>query len=544
MTSLLSIEDIIIELKTQLITLTSIHDDIGSSSEEKESDQVELFRSIIALIQNHITGAINKKEDIKNTVNEIHKSILFYKKLMGEFVSNTVELDPSKTLITNLYELQQEEDNVKKRYNDRLTQVKDIDVSTLAINALEEEIQRCEEEYNKRREQVKAGVRQLYSLFVLLGLDLSNYLDLLVDRYYRESDENNKAELCNVLMTEDNMRYITNRIKELEEVRQQVEFRKEEISQNLKHLWGRLHIDIQHCEYFLMSNRGITQKEMNNYEDELRRLMILKQEKVGDFISSAREEIRSLWDKLYYSEDQRHHFTAGETDDLTEAVLEAHEAELSRLQLEYEDSKYILESIDKHMQLKREVEEFEASTRDPNRLFGKGRQRDPGRLLREEKFRKRISRELPKIIKELEGSLLEFEAMKGHPFMVNGESYYAKLFDESNAEESDKPPVDNTPTTPKRQIQVREPFSSPRRKTPIRHVFHTPQANRTRSVLMHDKEDIDEESILHKVRERNIQKRALKRGTSITDVIQNDISHTFDPIRYNDKVKKKRINKR
>jgi hypothetical protein len=33
---------------------------------------------------------------------------------------------------------------------------------------------------------------------------------------------------------------------------------------------------------------------------------------------------------------------------------------------------------------------------DPNRLFGKG-QRDPGRLLREEKFRRRIARELPKV---------------------------------------------------------------------------------------------------------------------------------------------------
>lgn len=81
---------------------------------------------------------------------------------------------------------------------------------------------------------------------------------------------------------------------------------------------------------------------------------------------------------------------------MTDEVLEAHENEISRLRLEVEDSKYILDRIDKYMQLKEEIEEFEASTRDPNRLFGKG-QRDPGRLLREEKFRKRVDRELPKV---------------------------------------------------------------------------------------------------------------------------------------------------
>lgn len=89
------------------------------------------------------------------------------------------------------------------------------------------------------------------------------------------------------------------------------------------------------------------------------------------------------------------------------------------------------------MKLKKEVEEFEATTRDPNRLFSKG-QRDPGRLLREEKFRKRISRELPKVIKELEGSLLEYEAMKGRPFLVHGRPYYDVIYEEEHAQENQK----------------------------------------------------------------------------------------------------------
>lgn len=163
-----------------------------------------------------------------------------------------------------------------------------------------------------------------------------------------------------------------------------------------------------------MANRGLTQEELMCYEQELQRLLVLKQDRIGEFIERAREELKSLWDQLYYSETQRQHFlpayssknkpcikktylTTQCVGELTDEVLEAHENEISRLRLEVEDSKYILDRIDKYMQLKEEIEEFEASTRDPNRLFGKG-QRDPGRLLREEKFRKRVDRELPKVI--------------------------------------------------------------------------------------------------------------------------------------------------
>lgn len=66
------------------------------------------------------------------------------------------------------------------------------------------------------------------------------------------------------------------------------------------------------------------------------------------------------------------------------------------MQLRLEDHKYLFERVERHMKLVEEVKQFEATTNDPSRLFGKG-QRDPGRLLREEKFRKRISKEMPKV---------------------------------------------------------------------------------------------------------------------------------------------------
>jgi protein regulator of cytokinesis 1 len=53
----------------------------------------------------------------------------------------------------------------------------------------------------------------------------------------------------------------------------------------------------------------------------------------------------------------------------------------------------------------------------------KGEKRDPGKLLREEKMRKRIAKELPKVTAELRKVLEHWEDEYGRPFLVHGERY-------------------------------------------------------------------------------------------------------------------------
>jgi protein regulator of cytokinesis 1 len=87
----------------------------------------------------------------------------------------------------------------------------------------------------------------------------------------------------------------------------------------------------------------------------------------------------------------------------------------------------------------------QASASDPSRLLGKGVRGDPGRLLREEKTRKRIAKEKPKVrlpressrehwrrsIVQLEADLQriipEWEAARGTPFLVHGMRYLDSL---------------------------------------------------------------------------------------------------------------------
>lgn len=296
----------------------------------------------------------------------------------------------------------------------------------------------------------------------------------------------------------------------------------------------------------------------------MEKLTKLKKERIGEFIETTREELKALWDQLYYSDKQREQFKPAFSTELTDSTLEAHETEISRLQLELEDSKYILEYIEKHMKLKNEIKEFNAMTSDPNRLFSKG-QRDPGRLLREEKFRKRIERELPKVRKELEGSLLEYEALKGRPFLVYGTPYYDVLYEEQNSSQCKTPSRRDegiapktpsrrdevvapktptrreeliTPRTPKREPFARKPMTSPREPRARKLFFNTPQPTRVKSFhqLQPIQRKIDSsKSILHQVRAKNIQKRKQAKRMNMFDEESDDEDTTIrnentDPI--------------
>lgn len=140
----------------------------------------------------------------------------------------------------------------------------------------------------------------------------------------------------------------------------------------------------------------------------------LKRERMGEFIWNARSEIESLWNELMTGEDERADFAAfadgrypprrlchrdgvhaPHTDEHTEDLLSQHEHEIVRLKAEVRLKTPMLASIKKYFDICEEEKELERAAGDQTRLLGRGR--DPGRLLREEKMRKRVGKEKPKV---------------------------------------------------------------------------------------------------------------------------------------------------
>jgi protein regulator of cytokinesis 1 len=141
-------------------------------------------------------------------------------------------------------------------------------------------------------------------------------------------------------------------------------------------------------------------RTINEYEDELARLNELKRQNLHLFVEEARCKLQELWDALYFSEEEMLDFTPAFSDVCSDALLSAHEAEIARLEALKEQRLPILQKIDRHRELIKERNELAQSSQDASRLMArgqKGEKRDPGKLLREEKMRKRIAKDLPKV---------------------------------------------------------------------------------------------------------------------------------------------------
>lgn len=219
------------------------------------------------------------------------------------------------------------------------------------------------------------------------------------------------------------------RDKLLEEKRSR-EKRLSDIKTTIEALWHRLGIEEPDRKAFLAANRGCGLRAINEFEDELARLNELKRQNLHLFVEDARVRIQELWDALYFSEEEMLDFTPAFSDVYSDALLSAHEAEIERLLTLKDQRAPILAQIEKHRSLIADRDALAASAADASRLLlkpQKGEKRDPGKLLREEKMRKRIAKELPKVAADLAKTLQRYEDEYGRPFLVHGESYLEEL---------------------------------------------------------------------------------------------------------------------
>lgn len=306
------------------------------------------------------------------------------------------------------------------------------DLSPSYVATLDDEFTRVYDEYNKRVNIVQTTSEEIVRLWSDLGIPQAQ-TDSTIVEHYRDSPE----QLG--LHQSDMDRLRSRRDKLLEEKRSR-EKRLREIKTAIEGLWDRLGVEESVRKAFLAANRGCGLRAINECEDELSRLNELKRQNLHLFVEDARVRLQELWDSLYFSEEEMLDFTPAFSDVYSDALLSAHEAEIERLQTLKEQRAPILCAIEKHKSLVADRDALAASAADASRLLlkpQKGEKRDPGKLLREEKMRKRIAKELPKVAAELGKILQKYEDEYGRPFLVHGEPY----IDELEAMEVKAPPA-------------------------------------------------------------------------------------------------------
>ncbi|EGN94424.1 hypothetical protein SERLA73DRAFT_163026 [Serpula lacrymans var. lacrymans S7.3] len=220
---------------------------------------------------------------------------------------------------------------------------------------------------------------------------------------------------------------------ELGELKKRRESHIQAMYDQLEGLWKRMGAEEDAMDGFVEANRGTTQLVVQAYEEELERMLELKRERMGEFIGNARTEIESLWEELMVGDEEREEFAAFADDEHTEDLLSQHEHEIAKLKAEVKLKSPLLASIRKYFDICNEEKELERAASDQTRLLGRAGGRDPGRLLREEKMRRRVGKEKPKLEQQLLTALPSWEKTHDRPFLVHGESILQTLMEAVSA---------------------------------------------------------------------------------------------------------------
>ncbi|ROW12252.1 hypothetical protein VMCG_00166 [Cytospora schulzeri] len=484
------------QVNTIIGQLHGLFDDIGVSDHDRESREAELFTALSDALNNQVrTVAAEKKQMIQEaqnmvtTIRQMEASLEDPKPRSSYRRSHSNDgLEISYPLTRCLQALKEKHAQVTKEHRERFEQVRSMFPSTTApfylnifeadisaelvqalesysshlestfvkialpptgpnqsippnfdlspsyVDRLDNEFTRVYEEYTKRQSTVQALAENIIQLWAELGTPQAQ-TDAAIVKYHRDAPEQ-------LGLHEEDIARLRSRRDKLESEKKNREKRLRDLRDAVEVLWEKLGVDERERKAFLNANRGCGVRQINEFDDELARLNELKRQNLHLFVEDARCKIQELWDALYFSEDEMLEFTPAFSDVYSDALLEAHEHEITRLETLREQRAPTLALVDRHRALVAERDELAAASQDASRLMMKGQKgekRDPGKLLREEKMRKRIAKELPKVTAELRKTLEQFEDEWGRPFMVHGERYLDMIEIEDNGRSAPGP---------------------------------------------------------------------------------------------------------
>ncbi|GAW21760.1 hypothetical protein ANO14919_112850 [Xylariales sp. No.14919] len=498
------------QVNTIIGQLHVLFDEIGVPSHDRDNREAELFEALSETLNNQVKVVSIEK---KGMVDEAERIIANVRQM-------EMSLDDTKTqrnlehddlhvtfpLTQCLKVLKEKHMQISKLHRERFEQVKKLvqalesysshleptfikialpptgpkqslpptfDLSPTYVDKLDDEFTRVYEEYTRRVATVKALSENIIQLWAELGTPQAQ-TDSTIVKYYRDAPEQ-------LGLHEEDLSRLRTRRDKLADEKKSRERHLRDLKAAVEALWEKLGVEDSERKSFLNRNRGCGVRQINEFEDELARLNELKRQNLHLFVEDARFKLQELWDALYFSEDEMLEFTPAFSDVYSDALLEAHERELSRLEALKDQRAPTLALIEKHRTLVHDRDELAASSQDASRLMmrgQKGERRDPGKLLREEKMRKRIAKELPKVAAELVRLLAKWEDEYGRPFLVHGERYLDLL--EPDEPKTAPGPRAKTPAGPKTAPPSRANSTASRAATVTR--SKTPTANLTGTV--------------------------------------------------------------
>lgn len=309
------------------------------------------------------------------------------------------------------------------------------DITQSRLNCIQSKQAQAQAEKDHRTETVQMRVGEIGELLRLLCYE-PNKDGELDEKIWSE-------DIAGIGVLESTLEALLKRRDELIVEKDRRDSALKDMARSITTLWTRLDVPNPARSAFLEQHSGLSMSTLHACEKELKRLELLKQEQLGPLIGKTKAEIKRLWDEVHYSQPQRDAIKAFQSDDINDAVLNDLEAAIAEVEKEAQQLRPLLALVNKRQTLLEERVEFEESCKDPNRF------KKAGRMLFEEKMRKKLTKQLPATNKRLADGIDEYETSFGKEFTLDGRRYL-DVMQEFQANEQERA------ATSKSQAQARK----------------------------------------------------------------------------------------
>ncbi|CAL1540533.1 unnamed protein product [Lymnaea stagnalis] len=412
-------------IDTSLQELYRIWDKMGIDESQKKARGDTAVIHVRNLMQDMVKEEVLLMNKVEKTIEDFSEKLA---QLCDELSLPQVKLPGNMTMVQKEKILRQKVETMNKEKNDRLTKYKDLHtrdqylcdvmlttpyyipsgtVPTLEqLKEMEKHVVNLNAERDKRYAELVSTKAKIIELYHTMENDPDTTLgrDLIC-----EDDDH-------LSLSSKNMEDLKRLWEELSKKDSEMKQETADLWDKLKALWNRLETPDIDREAFELNHEGHGRKVISALKEQIAACELLKFQNMQRFIDGIRNELVSWYEKCFFSNEQREKFTAYTKAECTEELLKAHEDELEKLRQYYNLHKDLLEKIARREELFKNMLVFEEKASDPNRFFNdRG-----GKLLQEEKARKKLMKDLPKVEEDVGESISKWEKESGKEFLVNG----------------------------------------------------------------------------------------------------------------------------
>ncbi|CAG4961871.1 unnamed protein product [Colias eurytheme] len=413
----------------------------------------ELHREVISETGQKLSALQSQVDKLKEETEELSRCLSVDISIL-DFKEDMMLIDYKKLLENQIAGYREQVEQRRTKMERLLEWQNDLaDKLGVTIQELQEIPLPSEDELNKLKvhlEMLQAERDKRAEIFLNTQFEIKDIMDKLQIKPQNKFEHAVVTSLSvDFRVTDMNMDRLAKLQQDLQEKYEQTNNRVLELRERLAKLWDCLEEDQIYRDNFLQAHPGCNPHTENAIKEELKRCDQIKRQKISVFVANVRTKIKLMWDNIMYSQQEREEFVHYYEDIFTEDTLTLHELYLDKITKFYNENKQIFDLVLTRKNLWLKMTELEARASEPGRYNNRG-----GQLLKEEKERKAIASNLPKIEAQIRDLVMEYEAVSGREFTVDGKPILQLMQDDwetRKAERHNKVSARKqalTPTTP------------------------------------------------------------------------------------------------